>query len=176
MTLRDVRPSTWLVFAVVAALGCGGSKTPPPESPESPPTGVDEAAAVPDESAGAGTPGDGNGEPDESTPAHGDAHRHEDETRTTAVIADVIKANRDKARACYEKAAKDVPRLSGDVVIHFVLAPDGKVQHAELNEQRSTIHIPALTNCIIDVITSLPFPASSRGMETKVNYPFNFRP
>ena len=88
----------------------------------------------------------------------------------------MIKKNRDKARACYDKAAKDNPRLTGDVVLHFVLDPEGKVQDAKLNEERSTINIPALTNCVIDVVKTLPFPPSSRGMETQVNYPFNFKP
>ena len=50
------------------------------------------------------------------------------------------------------------------------------MKHAELNEARSTIKEPKVANCVIEVLSHLDFPRSSRGMETKINYPFNFNP
>jgi hypothetical protein len=87
-----------------------------------------------------------------------------------------VKAHRKEARDCYEKALKQIPGLKGDVVIHFTLKPNGEVKQAELNEQRSTIREASVSICVIGVIRAIPFPKSSKGLETAVNYPFNFNP
>jgi hypothetical protein len=96
------------------------------------------------------------------------------ETRTMEVIAQIVKENRKPVRECFDKAKKDLPDLKGDMVIHFVVDPDGKVKKADLNQERSTIKSPAVVDCSIKVIQGIKFPASSRGMDTTVNYPFNF--
>jgi len=98
------------------------------------------------------------------------------ETRTMDVIRKVVMDNRKAARKCYDDARKEQKDLTGDVVIHFVLDPEGKVKLAELNQERSTLKAPAVTNCVLGVIRGLHFPPSSRGMETTTNYPFNFTP
>jgi hypothetical protein len=95
------------------------------------------------------------------------------ETRTMEVIAQIVKDNRKPVRECFDKAKKDLPDLKGDMVIHFVVDPDGKVKKAELNQERSTLKSPAVVDCSIKVISGIKFPASSRGMDTTVNYPFN---
>jgi hypothetical protein len=87
-----------------------------------------------------------------------------------------VKEQRKQVRECYEKARKDLPTLQGDLVIHFVLDPEGKVKVAELNQERSTLKSPPVTECAIKVIKSIAFPPSSRGMETEANYPFNLMP
>jgi TonB family protein len=98
------------------------------------------------------------------------------ETRTTEVIAGIVRDNRKPVRECFDKAKKNLPALSGTMTIHFVLDPDGKVKKAELNLERSEIKSPEVANCAIDVIKKIKFPPSSRGMESEVNYPFNFKP
>jgi hypothetical protein len=57
-----------------------------------------------------------------------------------------------------------------------VLDPDGKVKLAELNQERSTLKSPVVSECAIKVIKGISFPPSSRGMETEANYPFNLMP
>ena len=96
------------------------------------------------------------------------------ETRTMEVIAQIVKDNRKPVRECFDKAKKDLPDLKGDMVIHFVVDPDGKVKKADLNQERSTIKSPAVVDCSIKVLQAIKFPPSSRGMDTTVNYPFNF--
>jgi hypothetical protein len=96
------------------------------------------------------------------------------ETRTMEVIAQIVKDNRKPVRECFDKAKKDLPDLKGDMVMHFVVDPDGKVKKAELNQERSSIKSPAVVDCSIKVIQGIKFPPSSRGMDTTVNYPFNF--
>ena len=98
------------------------------------------------------------------------------ETRTMDVIRKLVVDNRKAARKCYDDARKELKDLKGDVVIHFVLAPSGKVKLAELNQERSTLKAPAVVDCVIGVIKAIPFPQSSRAMETSTNYPFNFTP
>lgn len=98
------------------------------------------------------------------------------ETRTLDVIRKLVMENRKAARKCYEDARRDVKDAKGDVVIHFVLDPEGKVKSAELNQERSTLKLPGVVECVIGVIRSIHFPKSSRAMETSTNYPFNFTP
>jgi hypothetical protein len=95
------------------------------------------------------------------------------ETRTMEVIAQTVKDNRKAVRDCFDKAKKELPDLKGDMVIHFVVDPEGKVRRAELNQERSTLKSPAVVSCSIEAIKAIKFPPSSRGMDTTVNYPFN---
>jgi len=88
----------------------------------------------------------------------------------------VIAANREKMRACYDAALKNNPGIQGDLVVGFVINPDGSVKSAEVNWKESELHVPELDSCAVDVLRSLKFPPSSRGLESKVNYPFNFNP
>jgi TonB family protein len=92
------------------------------------------------------------------------------------VIQKVVKDQRQAERDCYEKARKELPSLQGDLVIHFTLDPEGKVKAIEVNQQRSTLKAPTVADCAIKTIQGLAFPPSSRGMETEVNYPYNFKP
>jgi hypothetical protein len=164
-------------FVLSGVVACGGSSqsSPPPETAATPPAAEAKPAEAPAEGAkpasseaasdDAASPGDAavatGGDPD---------------TRTMEVIAATVKEHRKDARACYEKGAKQVPGLKGDLVVHFVLKPNGKVKSAELNKERSTITEASVVSCVIDVISAIEFPRSSRGMETAVNYPFNFTP
>jgi hypothetical protein len=109
----------------------------------------------------------------EPSPANGKAVA---ETRTMDVIRKLVMDNRKAARKCYDDARKDQKDLQGDVVVHFVLDPEGKVKLAELNQERSTLKAPVVTDCVLGVIRSIHFPKSSRAMETSTNYPFNFTP
>lgn len=180
-----------LVLAALAAAACGGSPPPPPSAPEptaAPPadsavTAAPATASKPaaDEEGwqgekaakgGDSAPGKSNGAADPTAPAGGKGP----ETRTMEVIRKLVMDNRKAARKCYEDARKDLKDLKGDVVVHFVLDPEGKVKVAELNQERSTLKSPAVVNCVIDVIKGISFPKSSRAMETSTNYPFNFTP
>ena len=62
------------------------------------------------------------------------------------------------------------------MTIHFVIGANGDVLTAELNRERSTLTHPDVVNCSIAALKTLRFPASSKGFESKVNYPFNLNP
>lgn len=170
------------LFAALAFGGCANNQSPPAESPDTEaaaaetdmpeePTALDPADEMPTE--GADEAGDEGGDPSAAGEAAGDG---EEETRTTKLIQQVILDNREPIRACYEKAQKDLPSLKGTMTIHFVLDPEGKVKKAELNLERSTLKSKKVADCAIAELKKLKFPPSSRGMESKVNYPFDFNP
>jgi hypothetical protein len=173
----------WSLGLVLVA--CGGS-TPeaqaPATTPEATPAAVPGAApAASDDKPGAdGWEGEGEAKSTtsggEAKPAKAAAASNVEETRTIEVIQKIVKDRRPEVRDCYEKARKDIPSLQGDMIIHFVLDPEGKVKTIELNQERSTLKSPVVTECAIKTIKSLKFPPSSRGMETNVNYPYNFMP
>jgi hypothetical protein len=174
------------------ATACGGGTPAPVAASEStsatPDTAAAEAAAPSKPAAGEdeGWVGEKTGKSDEGaakeaapvgavdpSPANG---RAVVETRTMDVIRKLVMDNRKAARKCYDDARKDQKDLKGDVVIHFVLDPEGKVKLAELNQERSTLKAPVVTDCVLGVIKGIQFPKSSRAMETSTNYPFNFTP
>jgi TonB family protein len=98
------------------------------------------------------------------------------DTRGKEQIQAIIAANRERVRSCYVAALPKNPGIQGDLVIGFVINPDGSVKSAEVNTTESELHVPELDSCAVDVLKTLKFPASSRGLESKVNYPFNFKP
>jgi len=155
-------------IACAAIAACGGAETPPPESP---PVAIEAAPAEPPSPEPAP-------EPAETPPAEPEtagSGSSSGELRTAEVIAQVIKDNRQPFRDCYEKGRKKIPELEGTLTLHFVLDPKGKVRHAELNRERSDIVEPEVVDCALGVLRGMQFPASSRGMETTVNYPFDFK-
>jgi hypothetical protein len=98
------------------------------------------------------------------------------ETRTMDVIRKIVADHRKPVRECYQKARQELKDLQGDLVIHFVLDPRGKIKAIEVNQERSTLKSSAVGDCAISVLKGIEFPPSSRGMDTSVNYPYNFKP
>jgi hypothetical protein len=192
--MRVARPfRSSIMVAVLSASACGGSPPPAAASPDAAPsdTAASPAASAPT-AANKPAGGDEEGWAGENTakstpsgsaasdkPANDEptsAGRKGPETRTMDVIRKLVMDNRKAARKCYEDARKDLKDLQGNVVIHFVLDPEGRVKSADLNQERSTLKSPAVVDCVIGVIKGIPFPKSSRAMETTANYPFNFTP
>jgi hypothetical protein len=182
-----------ILIASLSASACGGSPPPAAATPEAVPGSDAAASPTPSAPVAASKPAaDEEGWAGENTTksAPSDAATSDKptsdepasaggkgpETRTMDVIRKLVMDNRKAARKCYEDARKDLKDLQGNVVIHFVLDPDGKVKSADLNQERSTLKSPAVVNCVIGVIKGIQFPKSSRAMETSANYPFNFTP
>lgn len=98
------------------------------------------------------------------------------DTRNPTSIQAAITENRPEVRSCYEEALKTNPGIAGDLVIKFVIRPDGAIKKTEVDWAESDIHIPELEKCALEVVSKIQFPASSRGMESKIHYPYNFHP
>ncbi len=61
-------------------------------------------------------------------------------------------------------------------MMRFVLSPSGTVQQIYYDQAESTLYSPEMGECIGREMKTWQFPPSSRHMETKVGYPFNFNP
>lgn len=176
--------SGWRALCVAAAattltLGCGGSQ-PAPAAPE--PAEAEE----PEEELAAveGPAEEGWGEADGAQASEGNdagGEPAEDsgtvETRTTEVLQKVVSEKRSAIRACYDQARQKNSALpGGDFVLRIVIDPEGAVKSVEQDFERSTVKSPDLAKCAVAEVQGWKFPPSSRGMETKLNYPFNFKP
>lgn len=148
------------VFVVVGALGLvvGCATSPPREvqSPMEPPPGAPPAPVNPQQRTA--------------------SSRDPSETRTQQVITSLVVQNRDKVRACYDAARANNPDLAGTLTVHFELDPRGKVTQANVVPQRTTLTHAGLHACALDAIRAISFPPSSRGFESRVTYPFDFKP
>jgi len=98
------------------------------------------------------------------------------ETRTQQVIASVVVQNRQKVRACYEAERTKDPTLAGTLTVHFTIDPRGTVTQANVVAERTTLKQPSLHQCALNALGTISFPPSSRGFESQVNYPFDFKP
>jgi TonB family protein len=191
--MANGRTTGLLLLALSSLAGCGGA---PSSAAEAPANASAEAPATPSEPAPAsessGTEAAGDTPSAETKPAEGSDEKWEgeekavaagtpvartkEETRTTPVIQETIKANRQPIRDCYDKGRKEIGDLKGTMTIKFTLDPDGAVKQAELVLDKSDIKAPAVVNCAIAALKKIKFPPSSRGMDTTVNYPFDFKP
>jgi len=165
-----------LLALVVLASGCGPAPAPaaaPDETPEL--TGASPAApeAPAAEAPAAEPPAE---ESVAAEPAQSSAVAAPQDTRGKAEIQQVMADNRDKVRACYDAVLANNPGSKGALVVDFTIDPRGEVKQAEVNWSASDLHIPELDTCAVDAVKAIKFPASSRGLESKVTYPFNFNP
>ena len=102
-------------------------------------------------------------------------HEH-DPGRGIQDIAAIVKAHRDEARACYDKALPDHPGIEGDLVITWTIDPKGNVTQTGSDSSRSQISEPSVVKCVSDVVKRIQFAGSPGGFETKASFPFNFHP
>lgn len=92
-----------------------------------------------------------------------------------AVIDERLKSVTPAIQACYERALKTKPELRGSVDINFVVAPDGKVAHAAVNESDDALEDAPTIDCILGEIRKLAFP-EPKGGRVFLNYPLKLEP
>ena len=96
--------------------------------------------------------------------------------RNASDLNAIVQRHRDRFRCCYDVAQQAHPGIAGEFVLDFTLNPDGSLKSAAHNKERSVIKDDGMGECAIDVIKSISFPASKKGKETSVSYPFGFKP
>lgn len=88
-------------------------------------------------------------------------------------LESAMSARRDDFNACYKKSfGQGIPYRSGEVQTRFLIGPDGRATQAAV--VRSTLEMPAVGSCILEVIRSIEFPVPQNGSSVKVEYPFRF--
>ena len=167
-----------LLFALLSSGACGGSSPPPSAPPPAAAPAGDAVTAYPQPSPVPPEPVPAATGPSAPAPAASAAPAKavEGPDRTINDIQAVVASNRDAFRACYDKAAKAHPGIKGKYTLKFVVNPDGTVKSAEADATKSDIHASDLDACAVTALKALKFPPSKRGMESAVNYPFEFKP
>lgn len=112
-----------------------------------------------------------------------DAGAPEDEgplgTLDREVIRDGIQAMRPVVESCYLETLADFPDAEGKVTLSFTIAAqndEGRVELAELDDEKSTLIDAMLHDCMIKALGDLKFPAPEGNGKVNVRYPFNFSP
>jgi outer membrane biosynthesis protein TonB len=88
------------------------------------------------------------------------------------IVAKEVRARIGAIKACYERALKRNPNLSGKVVIHWTITPAGTVSGVDI--EQDTLGDSEVTNCIKQLVSRWRFPAPSGGA-VEVSYPFVFQ-
>jgi hypothetical protein len=71
-------------------------------------------------------------------------------------VTKTIKAHQKQVQACYTKAKKKDPSVSGEVKLKFIVSNDGKVK--DWKDDSSTMSSEDVTKCVGEVIKKLKFP------------------
>lgn len=87
-------------------------------------------------------------------------------------ISSTIESNRSQYIRCYESRITAKPKLSGKVVVAFLVSPNGTVADSRIKE--STLGDALAESCIINVVKSSQFPEPGGQASVKVVYPFKF--
>jgi len=96
--------------------------------------------------------------------------------RSLGDIAAIVKARREDARVCYDKALPSHPGMEGNLDIKWTIDPKGTVTEASLDSSKSQILDQGVATCVIDIIKKIKFAESKKGFETHAHYPFDFHP
>ena len=88
------------------------------------------------------------------------------------VVVATIRRNKGAIIACYERALKRNPNLSGKVELQFTISSIGKVTRADVGED--TLGDDEVKNCMTGIVKTWRFPAPSGG-DVQFAYPFIFQ-
>jgi hypothetical protein len=91
-----------------------------------------------------------------------------------ATIVEVISADLDAIKRCYETSLQQDPTLQGQLVVKFVVSATGAVQSAETKS--SELADAEMEACVNEVFRGMQFPEPEGGGIVIVSYPFVFEP
>ena len=116
-------PRSWLPLCLVlGAVGCAAAP-PPVESAEAASPPAEPAPTADMAPAPAAEP----------SPVAAPAAAEPADSRGKEQIQAVLAGNRERVRACYDAAQKNNPGIQGDLVVAFVINPDGVIKTAEVH-------------------------------------------
>lgn len=90
-------------------------------------------------------------------------------------MMDLIKANRDGFRKCFDLWGKKNPGQAGKIAFQFSLKVDGSLEKAEMKRDEGDVHAVEVENCMIAFAKTLTYPKSSIGKETVYTHRFEFK-
>ena len=98
--------------------------------------------------------------------------RPPDDSLTPSQVSSVMRSRKPAFKACFNRAIKANPKLTGRFVYTFTIEATGKVSRAAATA--GTAESAPVDRCIVAAIKKIVFPKSSSS--TTINYPFNSSP
>ncbi|HLK88498.1 MAG TPA: AgmX/PglI C-terminal domain-containing protein, partial [Polyangia bacterium] len=138
-------------------------------------TGSGRVAAVGNLRGGAGIAGGGTGEGKAEKKVSGVVKSEApavDGELDPAMVAKEVRTRLGAIKACYERALKRNPNLSGKVVIHWTITQAGTVSGVDV--EQDTLGDAEVASCIKSLVARWRFPAPSGG-SVEVSFPFVFQ-
>lgn len=89
-----------------------------------------------------------------------------------ADIDRIVKTRMDKIRGCYQRALRDNPGLSGNLVVKFVVGRDGGTANAVVKD--SGLGNVQAEQCVLEQFLQLRFPRPPGNQEITASYPLMF--
>ena len=86
-----------------------------------------------------------------------------------SIIRRYVKRNEEKISYCYGKELLAHPNLEGEVMVQFMIAPDGTVQASNGRGFDTNV-----ATCVASVVHGITFPRPTDNGPVQVNYPFTF--
>ena len=89
-----------------------------------------------------------------------------------SIVSKEVRSRLGAIKACYERALKRSPTLSGKIVIHWTITAAGTVSGVDV--ENDTLGDNEVASCIKSLIARWRFPAPSGG-SVEVSFPFVFQ-
>ena len=89
-------------------------------------------------------------------------------------ILQVVRANLNQIRHCYEQLLQRSPSASGKLAVNWTINAQGSVTSVRVGE--STISDSQMKGCVTGRIQRWKFPDPRGGQTVEVSYPFTFNP
>ena len=89
-----------------------------------------------------------------------------------ADIDRIVKTRMDKIRGCYQRALRDNPGLSGNLVVKFVVGRDGGTANALVKD--SGLGDAKAEQCVLEQFLQMRFPRPPGNQEITASYPIMF--
>src|SRR5262249_6617683 len=80
-----------------------------------------------------------------------------------AAMQDLIKANRDGFRRCFDIWGKKNPGQAAKIAFQFTLDPDGKLSKAGMKSDEGDLHAVDVESCMITFAQTLSYPKQNGG-------------
>lgn len=90
-------------------------------------------------------------------------------------MMDLVKANKDGFRKCFDLWGKKNPGQPGKIAFQFFLKPDGSLDKAQMKADEGDVHAVEVETCMIAFAKTLSYPKSGVGKDTIYTHRFEFK-
>jgi TonB family protein len=167
----NTRHACAFFFAVMLAVGCGGSKQPAntagadgAQETDGSKTDGSGVAAGDGGKDGASSEGAAAKKTEESTPLSGQL--------TQAEIGEIVANNAKYFDECYGIGAGKNQELTGTVTVKATIGPSGSVNEAKVT--KSTVKNPKVDTCVAEAFKKIKFPPPRDGGTSVITYAMKF--